>query len=242
MTSHSKVSKARNIYTEVTGNQFNDKGEQLLTIKLDKQIPKYMIERYLDENGVLSGEFTLFDNRIITAAQRKKIFAILRDIVNDSGNGKDPYDVESMKEDMKVIFCEKEEIEMFSLSEHSKTCTVSLASRFITYLLDFCMEYNVGITVEPLSMVEDIKHYLIKCLHERYCAICWEKGEVHHVDTVGAGRDRKHIDHTKHELMCLCRKHHDESHFIGQETFAKKYHVLGVVMNEEQFKKMKYRG
>lgn len=242
MTCRSKVARAMNIYSEVTNNQFNDKGEQLLTIKLDKKIPSYLLERYLDGNGLLSGEFTLFDNRIITAPQRKKIHAILGDIVKATGNGKNEYDIKSIKYDMKVIFCEREEIEMFSLSENSDTCTVTLASQFITYLLDFCMEYDVGLTVHPLSLVEDIKHYLIKCLHERYCAICWEPGEVHHVDTVGAGRDRKHIDHTKHELMCLCRKHHQESHTIGQVTFAKKHHVVGVVMNEEQFKKMKYKG
>lgn len=242
MTCHSKVARAMNIYSEVTGNRTNDKGEQLLTIKLDKNIPGYMLERYLDENGQLSGEFTLFDNRIITAPQRKKIHAIFGDIVKATGDGKSDYDIESIKYDMKLIFCEQEKIKMFSLSEKSKTCTVTLASQFITFLLDFCMEYKIGLTVPPLSLVEDIKHYLIKCLHERQCAICWEHGEVHHVDTVGAGRDRKHIDHTKHELMCLCRTHHQESHTIGQITFAKKHHVLGVVMNDEQFKKLKYKG
>lgn len=243
MGTHSKVSRAQKIFSEVVSSQVTESGEQLLTIKLDKRIEDYMLERYVDENGQVSGEFTLFDNRIITAPQRRKVYAILSDIVKATGNGEDSYDVESIKEDMKLIFCEKYKLESFSLSENSKTCTVTTASMFITFLLDFCQEYDIGrLSHNPIDLVEDIKHYLIHSLYTRKCVVCWKHGEVHHVDTVGRGRDRKKIDHTKHELMCLCRNHHTESHLIGGVTFAKKYHVIGVIVNDEQFKKMKYKG
>lgn len=235
-------SKAKNIFSEVVSSQVTDSGEQLLTIKLDKEIEPYMLERYVDENGQLSGEFTLFDNRIITAPQRRKIYALFSDIVKSSGNGENEYDIESIKHDMKVIFCEKNNIEMFSLSERSKTCTVTTASMFITFLLDFCMEYDVPLSEAPMGLAEDIKHYLVKCLHKRICAICWKHGEVHHVDTAGMGRNRKKIDHSKHQLMCLCRSHHTEYHQIGGVTFANKHHVAGVLMNEEQYKKLNYKG
>lgn len=241
-TFHSKVNKAQRIFSEVVSSQVTETGEQLLTIKLDKKIEDYMLERYVDENGQLSGEFTLFDNRIITAPQRRKVYAILSDIVKATGNGEDSYDVESIKEDMKLIFCDKYRLEPFSLSENSKTCTVTTASMFITFLLDFCQEYDIGISHNPIDLVEDIKHYLIHSLYTRKCVVCWSHGEVHHVDSAGMGRKRKKLDHTKHELMCLCREHHNESHEIGDVTFAKKYHVIGVIVNDEQFKMMKYRG
>lgn len=242
MTYRSKVKKALNIFSEVVGSEITDNGSQLLTIKLDKTIEPYMLERYVDENGQLSGEFTLFDNRIITAPQRRKVYAILSDIVKHTGNGEDEYDVDSIKQDMKLIFCEKNKVEMFSLSENSRTCTVTTASMFITFLLDFCMEYDVPLSEAPLELAEDIKHYLINCLIKRQCVICWDLGQVHHVDTIGMGRNRKKVDHTKHQLMCLCDDHHKEYHRVGGVTFANRHHVAGVLLNEEQYKKMKYRG
>lgn len=238
---HSKVVKAQRIFSEVVGSQVTDTGEQLLTIKLDKQIETYMLERYVDENGQVTGEFTLFDNRIITAPQRRKVHALLGDIVK-SQEGKKEYDIESIKYDMKLLFCDKYKLEMFSLSENSKTCTVTTASMFITFLLDFCIEYEVPLSESPLELTEDIKHTLIMCLYKRKCAICLKAGEVHHVDTVGMGGNRKKIDHSKHQLMCLCRKHHREYHNIGGNTFAEKHHVAGVLMTEEQYEKMKYKG
>lgn len=241
MGTHSKVVKAQRIFSEVVGSQVTETGEQLLTIKLDKKIEDYMLERYVDENGQLSGEFTLFDNRIITAPQRRKIYALFGDIVKATGNGEDPYDVDSIKHDLKLIFCEKNKLEMFSLSENSKECTVTTASKFITFLLDFCMDNEVPLSYSPLELAEDIKHTLVRCLIERQCALCWKHGQVHHVDTIGMGRDRKKVDHTKHQLMCLCDDHHKEYHRIGGITFANKHHVAGILVNEEQFKQMKYR-
>lgn len=242
MGTHSKVVKAQRIFSEVVGSQVTESGEQLLTIKLDKQIESYMLERYVDENGQVTGEFTLFDNRIITAPQRRKIYALFGDIVRHTGNGEDAYDVESIKQDLKLIFCEQNNLEMFSLSENSKECTVTTASMFITFLLDFCQEYDIGLSYNPVDIVEDIKHYLIHSLYTRKCVVCWMHGEVHHVDTVGMGGNRKKTDHGKHQLMCLCRQHHTEYHKIGGHTFAKKHHVAGVLLTEEQYQKMNYKG
>lgn len=241
MGTHSKVVKAQRIFSEVVSSQVNESGEQLLTIRLDKKIEDYMLERYVDENGQVTGEFTLFDNRIITAPQRRKVHAILADIVK-SQEGKKEYDIESIKYDMKLLFCEKYKLEMFSLSEYSKTCTVNTASMFITFLLDFCLEYDVPLSDPPLDLAEDIKHMLIMCLYNWKCAICWKHGELHHVDTVGMGGNRKKTDHSKHQLMCLCRKHHTEYHIEGGHTFAKKHNVAGILLSEEQYQKLNYKG
>lgn len=64
------------------------------------------------------------------------------------------------------------------------------------------------------------------------------------LDAVGMGRDRNHIDHTKHRLMALCRDHHTEYHKIGSVAFAKKYLIirLGIRLNADDLKKIGVRG
>ena len=229
-----KVENATNILSKVTGTVFNKEGQQQLLITLDEPIIGYQLERYTNSVGELYGEFTLFDNRIITAQQRKKIHAILGDIVKSSSGIKTTYDIESIKEDMKVIFCDLKKIEDFSLSELTGNCTVTLASEFITFLLDFCLEYGVPLSDPPIELAEDLKHQLIKCLYERKCAVCWKPGKVYPVNTTGAMKIQG-----RHELMCLCSNHYHEAESVGHKSFASKQHVVGILMNQEQLIKLK---
>ena len=229
-----KVENAKNILSKVTGTIFNKEGQQQLLITLNEPIIGYQLERYTNSKGELYGEFTLFDNRIITAHQRKKIHAILSDIVNSSGDGKNAYDIKSIKEDMKLMFCESKGIDEFSTSELTGDCTVSTASEFITFLLDFCLDYGISLSDPPIELAEDIKHQLIKCLYERKCAVCWQPGMVHKVTTTGAKKLPG-----RHEVMCLCSNHYQEAESIGHKSFADKQHVLGILMNQEQFMKLK---
>ena len=57
--------------------------------------------------------------------------------------------------------------------------------------------------------------------------------DIHHVDSIGRGRDRTQYDDSKHKKMALCREHHSEAHNIGVDTFNEKYHVFGVIYREE---------
>jgi len=229
-----KVENAKNILAKVTATRFNKEGQQEIMITLDESIIGYQLERYKNGIGELYGEFTLFDNRIITAQQRKKIHAILNDIVRSTGNGNHAYDVESIKEDMKLMFCESKGIDEFSTSELTGDCTVTTASEFITFLLDFCLEYGIPLSDPPIELAEDIKHQLIKCLYERKCAVCWKPGMVYPVNTTGAMKIEG-----RHELMCLCSSHYQEAESSGHKAFASKQHVLGILMNQEQFMKLK---
>ena len=43
----------------------------------------------------------------------------------------------------------------------------------------------------------------------------------------------------RHELMCLCKDHYQEAESIGHKAFADKQHVSGILMNQEQFTKLK---
>ena len=227
-----------NRLAEVIGMRTNAYGQQEMIIRMDASIPEYLFERFVDAEGDLFGEFRLFDNRVITAQQRKYINALCRDIQRYTGDDT----IDQVRYDRKMEFIQKYSLPYFSTSEYNKDCSVELASKFIGYIVDFCLDNDIGLSETPLHYLDDVKPYLIKCLWERKCIICGKDGEVHHVDAIGAGRNRKKIDHTKHHLMCLCYKHHTESHKVGQQTFMKRHHVIGVIMNEEQFKKMAYRG
>ena len=69
-----------NRLAEVIGMRTNVYGQQELIIRMDASIPEYLLERFVDAKGDLFGEFRLFDNRVITAQQRKYINALCRDI------------------------------------------------------------------------------------------------------------------------------------------------------------------
>lgn len=64
------------------------------------------------------------------------------------------------------------------------------------------------------------------------CAICGREGEIHHVDTIGMGNDRRKVDDSDYRKICLCRQHHTEAHNIGMTEFESKYKVYGIKFEE----------
>ena len=226
-----------NRLAEVLTRRINAYGQTEMIIRMDASIPEYLFERLVDANGDLFGEFRLFDNRVITAPQRKFINALCRDIARYTGDT-----IDQVREHRKLEFIHDKGLPYFSTSELAKSCSVSLASQFISYIVDFCLDNDIALAEAPSRYLDDIKPYLIKCLWIRKCVICGKDAEVHHVDAIGMGRNRKKVDHSKHNMMALCWKHHRELHNGGQETFMLRNHVVGVLMNEEQYKKLNYKG
>lgn len=226
-----------NRLAEVLARRTNAFGQTEMIIRMDASIPEYLFDRLVDANGDLFGEFRLFDSRVITAPQRKFINALCRDIARYTGDT-----IDQVREHRKLEFIHDKGLPYFSTSELAKNCSVSLASQFISYIVDFCLDNDIALTEAPSRYLDDIKPYLIKCLWIRKCVICGKDAEVHHVDAIGMGRNRKKVDHSKHNMMALCWKHHRELHNGGQETFMIRNHVVGVLMNEEQYKKLNYKG
>ena len=226
-----------NRLAEVLARRTNAFGQTEMIIRMDASIPEHLFDRLVDANGELFGEFRLFDSRVITAPQRKFINALCRDIARYTGDT-----IDQVREHRKLEFIHDKGLPYFSTSELAKNCSVSLASQFIAYIVDFCLDNDIGLADAPSHYLDDMKPYLIKCLWIRKCVICGKDGEVHHVDAIGSGRNRRKVDHSKHNMMALCRKHHGELHNGGQETFMRRHHVVGVLMNEEQYKKLNYKG
>lgn len=163
-------------------------------------------------------------SEIISPEQRKKIYALIKEIAEWVGES-----VDSQKEEMKRQFCAATWHDNFSLSD----CESKTATEFIEWLIDFCF-YNGVYLIDsvPQDYLDDQGRYMAICLKHKKCAVCGRPGEVHHYTAIGMGRDRKEVDDLQNLKMCLCREHHSEAHQIGRESFCKKYHLSPIVYNE----------
>ena len=190
--------------------------------------PTVAIDREMLQKQVDTIEVRLTDGRAISAEQRKKIFAIVRDIAVWSG-----HEPEYIRQFLAFEFCLSNAEEAFSLA----ACDMTTAKEFINYLIDFCFEHGVPTRDALLNRTDDIEKYLYSCLEHRRCAICNDKADVHHITTVGMGRNRNTITHEGMEAIALCRKHHTEAHKRGKDFFDI-YHVQGITLDEYLCKKL----
>lgn len=161
------------------------------------------------------------DGRHISVEQRKKAYATIRDIAEYTG-----YLPEEMKEWMKYIHIIRTGCDYFSLSD----CSMETAREFINTLLEIALEHGIPLTDFAINRTDDIGKYLYYCMKHRRCAVCGRKGEVHHWDAIGMGKDRRHYDDSLHRKICLCRTHHTLCHSMGREVFEDRYKVYGILI------------
>ena len=192
-------------------------------------IPNELIdERFISE--VMYGEIRVDDGRRISSDQRKKIYALIKDIADYTG-----HHPEYLKEHMKYDFMAKEDRDYFSLSNIDMTT----ARYFIEHLLEFCFEWSVPLASNTVVLAREINNYLYLCLRYRKCAVCGEKADIHHHEhLVGMGMDRNNHDHINSKYIALCRKHHNECHTIGHKTFEEKYKITSIKLNEQSIKRL----
>ena len=184
--------------------------------------PLSYIDRELLQKQVEEIEIRLTDGREISAVQRRKIFAIVRDIAAWCG-----HEPEYIRQFTEFEFRLLNALEPFSLSD----CDMSTAREFISYLIEFCFMHGVPTRDTLLNRTDDIGKYLYSCIEYRRCAVCNEKADIHHIDTVGMGRNREEIIHKGMEVIALCRKHHQEAHTRGNDFFEE-YHIYGIKLDD----------
>lgn len=187
------------------------------------RVPGRNISDYILAHGIRIGELYTADNREITPEQRKKIYATIRDIADYTG-----YLPEEAKEYLKYEWICQTGRQYISFSD----CSVTDARDFINFLLDYAIREGIHLTSGLVERSDDIARTLWQCMKHRKCCICGRHGEIHHVDHIGLGYDRKKKEDSDHRKMCLCREHHTEAHSMGEEAFCKKYHVFGVIFEE----------
>lgn len=191
-------------------------GDQLVVAPTEK-IGREILQKQID-----TVEIRLTDGRSISADQRRKIFALVRDIALWSGHM--PEEIRSY---LTWDFCSKNECEYFSLSNVDMTT----ARQFLNYLIDFAFTHNVPTKDTLLYQTDDIGKYLYYCLEHRKCAICNKHAEVHHVNRIGMGRDREKIVHVGLLAIALCREHHDMAH-MNEKALFEKYFIYGIKLDK----------
>lgn len=175
---------------------------------------------YIMSKRVKDAELRLDDGRRITALQRRKAYATIRDIAWHTG-----YAPEEAKQVMKYTYIVKTGREDFSLSD----CSVETARIFINVLIDYALREGIQVQGNLIDNADDIHAYLACCIVHKKCCICGTAGETHHEDAIGMGADRTEVDDSEKKIICLCRKHHTLAHSLGRERFCKMYHVYGIV-------------
>ena len=193
-------------------------------------IPNELIDERFVAN-VMHGEIRVDDGRRISSDQRKKIYALCRDISDYTG-----HDVEDLKENiLKAGFMIKEDRDYFSLSDVDMTT----ARYFIEYILEFCFEWNVPLNEKTVALAREVNNYLYLCLRYRRCAVCGRYADVHHHENlVGMGMDRAKHNHEESKFIALCREHHMECHTLGHKTFENKYKLAAIKLNAQAIKEL----
>lgn len=206
-------------------------GKTRLLIEVDENISQDMLTK-MSCDGRLLGLLQLEDNRTATYPQIKLAHAMIADIAKDMGLNRG-----KAKEYLKDAYCQEYDMPTFSIGE----INITQAREFTWYLMEHCFEHAIPFkNMETARDLEETR-FLFLCLKYRNCWLCYvDHSQIAHVQTVGMGRDRRKIDHTKHDLMCLCDKHHKEQHNIGIDTFMIKYHIRPLRLNQEQMKAIKY--
>lgn len=214
---------------------YNGKGTYLQIYIPDVDVQ----DKFFDENGLANGMVRIDDGRTISAAQRGLIYSVFNDIRIWEGESHKRIGVEKVKLKLKADFCVESNRPMFSLSDIS----MEIASEFIDYILDFTFINDIRLTLKPFEISKTVRNWSYLCFKRRKCTVCCKSNaEVHHLDTVGIGMNRNKVDHSKMQLIMLCREHHQEAHNIGDETFLKKHYVAGIFVPVAMLKALNIKG
>ena len=193
--------------------------------------PRYITQQW-DEVEVM-----IPDGRRISPDQRRKAYALMGEIAHWSGMAPDEVKL-TQKHDFVQRHLEGLHKELFSLSD----CDMSTAREFITYLIDFVLEFDVPLKMPIMDVVDDVQKYVYACLLHKKCAVCGQKAELHHVDRVGMGNNRNEIMHIGRRCLPLCRTHHIEIDHLGDVRFCEQYHLEPVEIDEKIAKLYRLRG
>ncbi|WP_010050289.1 putative HNHc nuclease [Carnobacterium maltaromaticum] len=186
--------------------------------------------------GLIKAFIEVQDNDMISDDQRKKIFALINDICDHTG-----YLFDEMDQKMRYYFMAETGCDVFSLARNQ--VTKEFASRYIEYIIEWCFKTGIPFKYRDYHMAADITRTLFIYLKYRQCFVCGKQhADIAHVEAVGAGRNRRKIDHSQHHFMALCRDHHTEQHTIGIDTFMKKYALVPIKLTPEQIAEFKIGG
>lgn len=176
-------------------------------------------ETLLLDNGLeVEVDVQVVDPFKITGKQRRKIFALVKDIEAHTGSPMD-YMRHLFIEYVRTYYGYDKRI---SLSD----CTRTQASQIIEVTLDWIFHNDIPLAFKTSDLLKSDKSFLYWSTVNRNCVICGKPhAELAHYHAVGRGRNRNKINHYGNKVLALCRKHHQTQHDMGMDSFNKKYHL-----------------
>ncbi|HGO3172708.1 TPA: putative HNHc nuclease, partial [Staphylococcus aureus] len=175
-------------------------------------------ETLLLDNGFdVEVDVNVIDPFKITGKQRRKIFALVKDIEEHTGQPMD-YMRHMFIEYVRTYYGYDERI---SLSN----CTRTQASQIIEATLDWTFYNDIPLSYKTSNLLKQYKSFLYWSTVNRNCVICGKHGELAHHKAIGRGANRKKMEHYGYEVLCLCREHHQLQHDMGVESFDKLHHL-----------------
>lgn len=177
----------------------------------------------------LADEVTVFwhDSRQRSLEQIRKAFALMTEIGNHQGQSAEDVYIEQ-RDAFGLEFMEQLNNQFFHLS----TATMSEASAFINYLINLIIAHGIQTREPILALCEDIPKAVYACLQNKRCIVCGRNAELHHVDAIQMGYNRREKPQLGNRVLPLCREHHSEVHNIGNAAFMSKYHLETVCLDE----------
>ena len=181
------------------------------------------------------------DARARTAEQLRKAWAIMGDMTAQiSGDKRNAAD--DVYRPLSADFAQRAQETLQRRLFHLSDASVTEARDFISFLLDTCLEYEIPLSRPAAELTDDIQHYVYSCTVNRRCAVCGQRADLHHVDHVGMGRNRREIDHEGMRALPLCREHHNEAHTVSTDVFCEKYHLEPIIIDKHIVEKLKLGG
>lgn len=172
----------------------------------------------LDNGFEVAVDVQVVDPFKITDKQRRKIFALVKDIEAHTGQPMD-YMRHMFIEYVRTYYGYDKRI---SLSD----CTRTQASQIIEVTLDWIFHNDIPLAYKTSDLLKQDKSFLYWSTVNRNCVICGKPhSDLAHRYAVGKGRNRNKINHVGNQVLALCRSHHTEQHQIGMDTFNNKYHL-----------------
>lgn len=216
---------------EIIGGRIVEAGPGYIVIRAPYDNAQRMIRREYEEVQI-----GLVDGRRITPEQRRKAFALVGEIAAYTGYERDEAHL-TLKHEFISKHLDQLQKELFSLSD----CDVTTAKEYISYLIDFCLTFDVPTKVPLTELCDDVERYVYACLIHKKCCVCGRKAELHHVDRVGMGNNRNEIVHEGRRCLPLCREHHTEVDHLGDVRLCERYHVTPVKIDERIIKTYRLR-
>lgn len=184
------------------------------------------------KEGVYKVIVEFVDPRTISHLQRKKWFALIRDVSFYTGY---PLDfLHRLFKTMYMVMSGKENISLSSVD-------MTTASEMIDMLLSWCFDFDVPLSYDTGKLFQGEENWTYYCLKKRICVVCGRRADYHHAlgSKVQMGHNREKINNVNREFLSLCRIHHSIIESGRELEFYKKYHVKPIRLNENQIKELK---